>query len=99
MTSIIFLAPISCFDERLTEDVRVNRLEDTMLLWNGIVSTKLLARTTVILFMNKVDLLESKIAAGVLVARHLPSYGARPNEADAVIKCERSLVIVAQCWG
>lgn len=66
----------------------MNRLEDTFLLWNGVVATKLLTRTTIILFLNKVDLLERKIRAGVVVARHLPSYGARPNEAGDVIKCE-----------
>lgn len=51
--AIIFLAPISCFDEKLAEDRRVNRLEDSYALWKMICSSKLLARTQIILFLNK----------------------------------------------
>lgn len=40
--AILFLAPISAFDERLVEDRRVNRLEDTFLLWNSIAKSELL---------------------------------------------------------
>jgi hypothetical protein len=48
---IIFLCPVSCFDERLDEDTRVNRLEDSTLLWRSICSSKLLTRTQLILFL------------------------------------------------
>ena len=46
--AIIFLAPISCFDEKLAEDRRVNRLEDSFLLWKGIVQSKLLAKCIIV---------------------------------------------------
>ncbi|KAJ7057095.1 heterotrimeric G protein alpha subunit [Mycena amicta] len=46
---IIFLCPVSCFDERLDEDPRVNRLEDSTLLWRSICSSKLLTKTQLIL--------------------------------------------------
>ncbi|KAG6370874.1 guanine nucleotide binding protein, alpha subunit [Boletus reticuloceps] len=87
VTAIIFLAPISCFDERLQEDPRVNRLEDSFILWKAICSSKLLSRTTLIIFLNKVDVLEYKIANGVMVNRYLPSYGDRPNDTQSVVKC------------
>jgi hypothetical protein len=51
--AIIFLAPISCFDEKLAEDARVNRLEDTYLLWKSVSRNKLLAKTQIVLFLNK----------------------------------------------
>ncbi|KAF8429432.1 guanine nucleotide binding protein, alpha subunit [Boletus edulis BED1] len=86
VTAIIFLAPISCFDERLQEDPRVNRLEDSFILWKAICSSKLLSRTTLIIFLNKVDVLEYKIANGVMVNRYLPSYGDRPNDTQSVVK-------------
>ena len=54
MDAIIFLAPISCFDERLAEDKRVNRLEDTYMLWRTLCKLKLPAKTQIILFLNKV---------------------------------------------
>ena len=54
MNAIIFLAPISCFDEKLAEDRRVNRLEDSFLLWKAVCGNKLLSKTQLILFLNKV---------------------------------------------
>ncbi|KAI6158112.1 guanine nucleotide binding protein, alpha subunit [Pisolithus tinctorius] len=90
VTAIIFLAPISCFDERLAEDPRVNRLEDSFILWKAICSSKLLKSTTLIIFLNKIDLLDKKIADGVVVRRFLPSYADRPNETMAVVKYLRT---------
>jgi guanine nucleotide-binding protein alpha-1 subunit len=51
--AIIFLAPVSVFDEKLAEDGRVNRLEDTYLLWKALSRNKLLAGVQVVLFLNK----------------------------------------------
>ncbi|OBZ66663.1 Guanine nucleotide-binding protein G(t) subunit alpha-3 [Grifola frondosa] len=65
INAIIFLAPISCFDERLAEDRRVNRLQDSLLLWKAVCSTKLLCGVQMILFLNKCDLLQRKLARGV----------------------------------
>ncbi|KAK1229921.1 hypothetical protein PQX77_007020 [Marasmius sp. AFHP31] len=84
--AIIFLCPLSCFDERLEEDGRVNRLEDSTLLWRSICSTKLLSRTQLILFMNKCDLLKKKLKQGVLIRGSLTSYGDRPNEVMPFVK-------------
>ncbi|SJL10406.1 uncharacterized protein ARMOST_13792 [Armillaria ostoyae] len=83
---IIFLCPVSCFDERLEEDYSVNRLEDSTILWRSICSSKLLARTQLILFMNKCDLLKRKLKRGVQVKKYLPSYGDRPNDVTNVVR-------------
>ncbi|KAJ2922936.1 hypothetical protein H1R20_g14194, partial [Candolleomyces eurysporus] len=83
---IIFLSPVSVFDQRLEEDSRVNRLEDSILLWTSICSSKLLARTQLILFLNKCDLLRRKLKRGVTVAEYLPSYGDRRNDVMTVVK-------------
>lgn len=87
VNAIIFLAPISCFDERLSEDSRVNRLEDSFILWTAICSSKLLAKVTLVVFLNKVDLLEEKIRNGVSIVKYLPSYGDRANDATTLTKC------------
>ncbi|KAJ6477821.1 guanine nucleotide-binding protein alpha subunit [Mycena vitilis] len=84
--AIIFLAPISCFDERLAEDPTVNRLEDTLHLWRAIVSSPLLKKTTLVVFLNKCDLLKRKLQSGIQVNQHLVSFGNRPNEVSAVVK-------------
>ncbi|KAJ6528248.1 G-protein alpha subunit [Mycena vulgaris] len=86
VNAIIFLAPISCFDERLAEDPSVNRLEDTFLLWTAIVSSRLLGKTTLIVFLNKCDLLKRKLQSGIMVNQHMISFGARENEVGVVVK-------------
>ncbi|KAI0248951.1 G-alpha-domain-containing protein [Lactifluus subvellereus] len=86
MDAIIFLAPISSFDERLREDRRVNRLEDTYMLWQTLCSLQMLAKTQIILFLNKCDLLEQKLRSGVQVRTHVPSFGDRSNDVDTVKK-------------
>ncbi|CAL1698353.1 unnamed protein product [Somion occarium] len=82
--AIIFLAPVNCFDEKLAEDRRVNRLEDSYALWKMICSSKLLAKTQIILFLNKCDLLEKKLRSGVKVNKFVPSLGDRKNDAHTV---------------
>ncbi|KAF8887649.1 G-protein alpha subunit [Gymnopilus junonius] len=84
--AIIFLAPVSCFDERLAEDSRVNRLEDSFLLWRHVCGSKLLASSTMILFLNKCDILKKKLKAGIMVKKYMPSYGDRPNDVGHVVK-------------
>ncbi|KAI0644624.1 G-alpha-domain-containing protein [Trametes meyenii] len=90
INAIIFLAPISCFDERLAEDKRINRLQDSLLLWKAVCSTKLLAKVQLILFLNKCDLLEKKLARGVRLADWVPTYGNKPNDVESVSRYFRS---------
>ncbi|KAE9395158.1 G-alpha-domain-containing protein [Gymnopus androsaceus JB14] len=90
VNAIIFLAPISAFDQVLTEDHRVNRLEDSLLLWKGVTSNKLLANVNIVLFLNKCDLLQDKLDAGVRLNHHMVSYGDRPNDYDSVSKYFRN---------
>jgi hypothetical protein len=66
----------------------VNRLEDSFILWKSIVQNRLLAHVNIVLFLNKCDLLERKLAAGARVSQYMLSYGDRPNEYEAVSKCE-----------
>ncbi|KAJ8696683.1 hypothetical protein PTI98_006532 [Pleurotus ostreatus] len=77
--AIIFLAPISCFDQVLQEDPSVNRLEDSILLWKAIVSNPLLKHTSMILFLNKCDIMRAKLASGIQFSKYVISYGDRPN--------------------
>ncbi|KAF7307774.1 hypothetical protein MKEN_01137500 [Mycena kentingensis (nom. inval.)] len=78
--AIIFLAPVSCFDEKLAEDRRVNRLEDSYMLWKSVCSCKLLARTQLVLFLNKCDLLQAKLMRGAKIRDSVPSFGDRRND-------------------
>ncbi|KAF9476375.1 G-alpha-domain-containing protein [Pholiota conissans] len=84
MTAIIFLAPLSGFNERLEEDDRINRLEDTFALWKTISSSKLLINVQIILFMNKIDILRKKLEHDkIQVKRYIPDYD-KPNDFENV---------------
>ncbi|KAG7090079.1 hypothetical protein E1B28_011696 [Marasmius oreades] len=83
--TIIFLCPISAFDEVLEEDHAINRLEDSILLWRAICSNKLVSARRFILFLNKCDLLEQKLKSGVSIKKYIPSYADRPNESSEFV--------------
>lgn len=86
VTAIIFLAPISAFNQVLAEDASVNRLADSFKLWKMICSNKLLAPVDLILFLNKMDILEANLDNGVQFSKYVPNYKDRPNEANHVSK-------------
>ncbi|KAG8216486.1 guanine nucleotide binding protein, alpha subunit [Butyriboletus roseoflavus] len=83
MNAIIFLAPISCFDQVLQEDLSVNRLADSFLLWKSIVSNPLLKKTDLVLFLNKCDILRAKLESGIRLGDYITSYGNRPNDFES----------------
>lgn len=95
-TAIIFLAPISAFDQYLEEDPRVNRIDDSLQLWTLVCTNKLLAKAALILLLNKVDLLKKKIAEGVKVRRFVTSYGDRPNTFEEVTEYFRGHFVQVQ---
>ncbi|KAI5828998.1 guanine nucleotide binding protein, alpha subunit [Schizophyllum commune Tattone D] len=77
--AIIFLAPISCYDEVLEEDPTVNRLEDSMKLWRTICENPLLKNTDLILFLNKCDVMKEKLRV-VPFSQHVVSYKGRDDD-------------------
>ncbi|KAJ6590515.1 guanine nucleotide binding protein, alpha subunit [Mycena vulgaris] len=83
---IIFLAPISAFNETLAENHSVNRLADSLKLWRTICSNKLLISVEFILFLNKVDILTRKLHSGIRFAEHVTSFRNKPNDPKEVIK-------------
>ncbi|KAI0668024.1 G-alpha-domain-containing protein [Trametes maxima] len=83
--AIIFLAPLA-FNLTLEEDAKVNRLEDSITLWREVCQNALLAKTTLILFLNKMDILQATLAAGIRVVKYVPSYGDQPNDVQHVTK-------------
>lgn len=83
-TAIIFLAPISAFDQYLEEDPKTNRIDDSLQLFTLICSNKLLKKSHLVLMLNKTDLLKAKLRAGIRVQKYITSYGNRPNKYDDV---------------
>lgn len=79
VNAIIFLAPL-IFNQVLEEDSNVNRLQDSLGLWKEICGTRLLQHTNIILFLNKIDVLQETLASGVRVQKYVTSYGDLPND-------------------
>ncbi|KAH0581775.1 hypothetical protein H2248_011457 [Termitomyces sp. 'cryptogamus'] len=94
MDAIIFLAPVSAFDQKLSEDPSTNRLEDSVNIWNYIAKNELLKHTHLILFMNKIDILKAKLESGIKFSDYVVSYGSRrerENDVKSVTKCRYTL--------
>ncbi|KAL0564604.1 hypothetical protein V5O48_017439 [Marasmius crinis-equi] len=84
---VIFLAPISAFNQVLAEDRSVNRLADSMKLWLEICSNKLLASVDLILLLNKIDILDAYLKSGIRLSKYVTSYSTeKPNTVDSVSK-------------
>jgi len=90
MNAIIFLAPISAFDQTLAEDRSINRLEDSVFLWKSICANKVLAGVDLILFLNKCDILSQKLRSGIKLCKYVRSYSDKPNDAESAAKYFRS---------
>jgi hypothetical protein len=61
VTSIIFFAALSEYDQVLAEDCFTNRMKESLLLFDSIFHNRFFGRTSFILFLNKKDLFEEKI--------------------------------------
>ncbi|KAI5477647.1 guanine nucleotide-binding protein subunit alpha [Pseudohyphozyma bogoriensis] len=80
---LLFLVAISEFDEQLFEDETVSRLVEAKTLFESIANSRWFVRTTIILFLNKIDLFQAKLER-VKLRDHCPSYtGANDYESAA----------------
>lgn len=82
--AIIFLAPISAYDQYLDEDPKINRVDDSLQLFTQICKNPLLKKVHMVLFLNKTDILKAKLQEGIMLNQYITSYGNRPNNYDDV---------------
>ncbi|XP_077474702.1 guanine nucleotide-binding protein subunit alpha-13b [Stigmatopora argus] len=61
VTSILFLVSSSEYDQVLMEDRQTNRLSESLNIFETIVNNRVFNNVSIILFLNKTDLLEEKI--------------------------------------
>ncbi|KAJ5071270.1 guanine nucleotide-binding protein g(o) subunit alpha [Anaeramoeba ignava] len=61
VTSIIFCASLSGFNQVLREDTTVNRLKESISLFHEICTSPWFMNSSIILFLNKKDIFKSKI--------------------------------------
>eukprot|EP00771_Trimastix_marina_P001183 gnl/Trimastix_PCT/2237.p1 GENE.gnl/Trimastix_PCT/2237~~gnl/Trimastix_PCT/2237.p1 ORF type:complete len:364 (+),score=112.24 gnl/Trimastix_PCT/2237:19-1110(+) len=61
VTAVIFCASLSEYDQVLYEDEGTNRMQESLLLFEEICNCKWFFDTSIILFLNKIDLFEEKL--------------------------------------
>nr|BAH12193.1 unnamed protein product [Homo sapiens] len=91
ITSILFMVSSSEYDQVLMEDRRTNRLVESMNIFETIVNNKLFFNVSIILFLNKMDLLVEKVKT-VSIKKHFPDFRGDPHRLEDV---QRYLV---QCF-
>ncbi|KAJ7620971.1 heterotrimeric G protein alpha subunit B [Roridomyces roridus] len=61
VTALVFLVSMSEYDQNLFEDQNVNRMQEALTLFESIVNSRWFYKTSIILFLNKIDLFAEKL--------------------------------------
>jgi len=64
VTAVIFVASMSCYDEKMFEDQEKNSMVDQLELFEKICNEPVFVKTSMILFLNKKDLFQNKLENG-----------------------------------
>ncbi|CDH48751.1 g-protein alpha subunit [Lichtheimia corymbifera JMRC:FSU:9682] len=74
VTSIIFCVSLSEYDQVLLEESRQNRMMESLVLFESVINSRWFLRTSIILFLNKIDVFKSKLPK-LPFERYFPDYG------------------------
>ncbi|XP_004071948.1 guanine nucleotide-binding protein subunit alpha-13 [Oryzias latipes] len=78
VTSILFLVSSSEYDQVLMEDRQTNRLSESLNIFETIVNNRVFNNVSIILFLNKTDLLEEKVKQ-VSIKDYFPDFLGEPS--------------------
>lgn len=86
VTSIIFCTALSEYDQVLLEAREQNRMKESLVLFDSVINSRWFLRTSIILFLNKIDVFKGKLPK-IPLQRHFPEYigGADINNAARFI--------------
>ncbi|KAI9228044.1 MAG: putative Gpa2-guanine nucleotide-binding protein alpha-2 subunit [Piptocephalis tieghemiana] len=79
VTALLFLVAISGYDQVLVEDHDTNQMHEALMLFDSICNSQWFLNTSVILFLNKLDLFKIKVASSP-VQRYFPDYKGAPGD-------------------
>lgn len=71
--AVLFVLAVSEYDQTLYEDERVNRMKESLMLFEALCNSKWFKDTPFILFLNKVDLLEEKLQRSP-ITQYFPNF-------------------------
>ncbi|KAI7871898.1 heterotrimeric G-protein alpha subunit, GPA3-like protein [Spinellus fusiger] len=86
VTAIIFCVALSEYDQVLLEECTQNRMVESLQLFDSIVNSRWFLRTAIVLFLNKIDVFESKLQYSPL-RQYFTDYkgGSDPSKAAKFI--------------
>lgn len=90
VTSILFIASSSEYDQVLLEDRKTNRLQESCDIFETIINNRTFANVSIILFLNKFDLLKEKVPR-VSIKDYFPDFKGNPHNINDVQEFELSL--------
>ncbi|CAG8490427.1 5122_t:CDS:2 [Diversispora eburnea] len=73
VTSIIFCVALSEYDQVLLEESGQNRMAESLILFESVINSRWFLRTSIILFLNKIDLFRAKLPR-VHLEQYFPDY-------------------------
>lgn len=85
ITCVLFVASLSSYDQVMVEEAEVNRMVDSIVLFQDLTNNKTLEKKPFILFLNKKDIYERKIKTSNIVD-YFPGYKGAPGDAAQGIK-------------
>jgi len=87
VTAVIYVCAVSEYDQTLFEDEKTNRVEDSLEVFQSVVSpptSHFTDRTAILVFLNKIDILETKIQQSRL-SKYFPNFNG-PETAEAALE-------------
>ncbi|KAJ6455142.1 G-protein alpha subunit [Mycena sanguinolenta] len=78
VTSILFCAALSDYDQVLVEDRDQNRMQDSITLFSSIINSRWFLRTSIILFLTEIDVFKAKISR-IPLSAYFPEYTGGPD--------------------
>ncbi|CAJ0881551.1 15881_t:CDS:10 [Entrophospora sp. SA101] len=73
VTAVLFLVAISGYDQCLVEDKDSNQMQEALMLFNSICNSPWFVNTSMILFLNKIDIFREKIKVSP-VKKYFPDF-------------------------
>jgi len=73
VTAIVFLVALSEYDQMLHEDDSVNRMQEALNLFDSICNSRWFIKTSIILFLNKIDLFKQKVKSSP-IQKFFPNF-------------------------
>jgi len=92
VTTILFLVAISEYDQLLFEDETVNRMQEALTLFDSICNSRWFIKTSIILFLNKMDRFKEKLPISPM-SNYFPDYiGTRQKDSSMEMKVYDNLI-------